>query len=270
MSENRYAILIDADNTSYKYIKSVIDEVAKEGIITYRRIYGDWTSQQMQIYKQTLLDYSITPMQQYSYTTGKNSTDSALIIDAMDILYTGNVEGFCLVSSDSDFTKLAIRLKEAGMKVMGIGRKQTPKSFVQACTVFKFIDVLSGDSDSKGEDGEVGHQLQDNSPKGEKEKKKPKNNEEDSLTPIQEIENTINDVIDENSNEEGWALSSLIGSALQKRHPDFDSRNFGYKKITDFLKSRNYEIKNYKDPNNKQNPNGHVVYIRIKGNKNGQ
>ena len=143
MEDKKFALLIDADNTSSKYIKTIVDEITNLGITTYRRIYGDWTSPNLQNWKETLLEYSITPMQQYGYTTGKNSTDSAMIIDAMDILYAGNVDGFCLVSSDSDFTKLAMRLREAGKTVIGMGKKQTPRPFVTACNQFKYLDLLS-------------------------------------------------------------------------------------------------------------------------------
>lgn len=144
MSDNnkKFAVLIDSDNSSHNYLKTVFDELAKYGTATYRRAYGDWTQSANQNWKNDLLNFSITPMQQYAYTTGKNSTDSAMIIDAMDILYGDNVDGFCLVSSDSDFTKLAMRLREAGKEVIGMGRQQTPKSFTNACSRFVFLDVI--------------------------------------------------------------------------------------------------------------------------------
>ena len=150
-SGKKFAVVIDGDNNSIKYIDTVMDEIKKEGVITYNRIYGDWTSPKLDAWKKVMLEYAITPMQQYSYTTGKNATDSAMIIDAMDILYTGNVDGFCIVSSDSDFTRLAIRLKEAGMMVIGMGRHQTPAPFVKACDKFKYVDWLreSETSDKK-------------------------------------------------------------------------------------------------------------------------
>ena len=149
MESKKFAILIDGDNIGSQYIKVIIDEAAKLGVITYKRIYGDWTKPNLSSWKDLLLEYSINPMQQYGYTSGKNSTDSAMIIDAMDILYTGNVDGFCLVSSDSDFTRLAARLKESGMIVIGMGKQHTPKPFVSACTNFKYIDILSGDTEKK-------------------------------------------------------------------------------------------------------------------------
>ena len=147
--DNRFALLIDAENVSGKYIKRILDELSNEGVITYKRIYGDWTSKGMNSWKDILLDHSITPIQQYSYTTGKNATDSAMIIDAMDILYAGNVEGFCLVSSDSDFTRLASRLREAGKIVVGMGEKKTPSPFIAACNKFKYLEVLQQEGEEE-------------------------------------------------------------------------------------------------------------------------
>ena len=141
--DKKIAVLIDADNVSDKYIKYIIDEISNHGTPTYKRIYGDWTKPQLASWKNVLLNYSISPIQQYSYTTGKNSTDAALIIDAMDILYSNNVDGFCIVSSDSDFTKLAARLREAGMYVIGMGEKKTPTPFISACEKFKYLEVLA-------------------------------------------------------------------------------------------------------------------------------
>ena len=141
-NERRFAVLIDADNVSPKYIKYILDEVSDVGIATYKRIYGDWTDNEKRSWKNVLLDWSVNPIQQYSYTTGKNATDSAMIIDAMDILYSGNCDGFVLVSSDSDFTRLAIRLREAGKKVYGMGEKKTPKPFIVACDKFVYIEVI--------------------------------------------------------------------------------------------------------------------------------
>lgn len=142
-NDKRFAVLIDADNVSERYIKFILDEISNDGVTTYKRIYGDWTSPTLTSWKKVLLDYSITPIQQYSYTTGKNSTDSAMIIDAMDILYTDSVEGFCIVSSDSDFTRLASRLREAGKYVVGMGEKKTPSAFIAACNKFKYLEVLA-------------------------------------------------------------------------------------------------------------------------------
>jgi uncharacterized LabA/DUF88 family protein len=143
LEEKRFAVLIDAENVSAKYIKFILEELSNYGVATYKRIYGDWTKPSSVSWKDVLLENSVTPVQQYSYTVGKNATDSAMIIDAMDILYSNNVEGFCIVSSDSDFTKLASRLRESGMLVLGMGEQKTPKPFIAACNQFKYLDVLA-------------------------------------------------------------------------------------------------------------------------------
>ena len=141
--DKKFAVLIDADNVSAKYIKYILDEISNYGVATYKRIYGDWTKPSAGSWKEILLENSITPVQQYGYTVGKNATDSAMIIDAMDILYSNHVDGFCIVSSDSDFTKLASRLRESGMLIVGMGEKKTPKPFIAACNQFKYLDVLA-------------------------------------------------------------------------------------------------------------------------------
>lgn len=230
MEDKKFAILIDADNIGSQYIKVIIDEATKEGIITYKRIYGDWTKPNLSSWKEVLLEYSINPMQQYAYTTGKNSTDSAMIIDAMDILYTGNVDGFCIVSSDSDFTKLAARLKESGKVVIGMGKEQTPKPFVSACTKFKYIDILAGDKEEK----KAG-------------KTKTQKAEKSTLTKETEIKNSIRTIIDENSDADGWVLASTVGTLMQNKYPDFDCRNYGCKKMIDLLKKFGFETKVSKD-----------------------
>jgi len=231
MEDKRIAILIDADNIGSQYIRTIIDEATKEGTVTYKRIYGDWTKPNMKSWKEVLLDYSINPIQQYAYTTGKNATDSAMIIDAMDILYTGNVDGFCLVSSDSDFTKLAARLKEAGKTVIGMGKQQTPKPFVSACSIFKYIDILSGEKTTAKQS--VG--------------KKTSGSSESTLTDQEQIKESIKAIIEATANEEGWALTSMIGLQLQKLYPDFDCRNYGCSKMIDLLKNLGFEIKVSKD-----------------------
>lgn len=247
--EKRVAVLIDADNVSPAYIKVIIDEATARGIVTYKRIYADWTRNEMQGWKSVLLEYSLTPMQQYSYTTGKNSTDSALIIDAMDILYTGRVEGFCLVSSDSDFTRLAARLREAGMLVIGMGEKKTPRPFVTACNEFKFID-------------QIGRTVQSES---ERELHTPQSSREPtSQTDLSAIRGTIYQQLANFSDEDGWMMASRIGDVLTQRYPDFDVRNYGHKKLTSFLRSfGEFELR-MADGNNAGNPNGHTVYIRVK------
>jgi uncharacterized LabA/DUF88 family protein len=236
-SDKRFAVLIDADNVSDKYIKLIMEEILNDGIITYKRIYGDWTSPNLSSWKNILLEYSITPIQQYSYTIGKNATDSALIIDAMDILYSGNVDGFCIVSSDSDFTRLAARLRESGKYVIGMGEKKTPKPFLAACNRFKYLEILNSNTSNAGFVGS------------------------DDLTK-DKIKTAIKNILDEVSDEEGWASLSLVGNILSKRFSSFDVRHFGYNKLMPFVSSMEaFEIK-------AQNVGGpskiKVVYLRKK------
>lgn len=249
--DRRMALLIDADNVSPSYIKVIMDETTARGIVTYKRIYGDWTRNEMQGWKSVLLEYSLTPMQQYSYTTGKNSTDSALIIDAMDILYTGKVEGFCLVSSDSDFTKLAARLREAGMLVIGMGEKKTPRPFVTACNEFKFIDKI-----------EKTARASEQEPVPEK-NQQPSQKEQNSQTDLSSIRGTILQQLANFSDEDGWMMASRIGDVLTQRYPDFDVRNYGYKKLTAFLASFNeFELRNAESSGTPGSV--HTIYIRVR------
>ena len=213
LNDRRFAVLIDADNVSPKYIKYILNEVSDLGVATYKRIYGDWTDTEKKSWKNVLLDWSVNPIQQYSYTTGKNSTDSAMIIDAMDILYSGNVDGFCLVSSDSDFTRLAQRLREAGMFVMGIGEQKTPKQFRAACDAFKILEIIS--SEDTPED----------------------------VVPVKvstdEIEKVITKLLIENNSQNQPVNLAKVGNFLTKRFSDFDVRNYGYSKLSTFLESLN-------------------------------
>ena len=261
--DKRFALLIDADNIGSQYIKTIVDELTNHGIITYKRIYGDWTKPQLESWKKILLDYSITPMQQYSYTTGKNATDSAMIIDAMDILYGGNVDGFCLASSDSDFTRLAVRLREAGMIVVGMGKQQTPRPFVTACSQFKYIDLISDEPASV-----VESQKTETSTKISSTQKQPTTNpietdEVDSgVTKDVEIQDYIRKCIEENSEEDGYMLVSALGLLLTKKYPDFDPRNFGKKKLSDLLREWKFDLKAVQDPNNKKNPLCKIIYVK--------
>ncbi len=249
-NERRYAVLIDADNVSDRYIKLILDEVSNEGVATYKRIYGDWTKTSFAGWKKVLLDYSVIPMQQYGYTTGKNATDAAMIIDAMDILYSGNVDGFCLVTSDSDFTRLAARLRESGMNVLGMGEKKTPKAFVAACNKFKYLDVLA--SQPKASDAKSlpeGFKSQLIRSRSEEVKKKlsiplPEGfegaedaAEEAEMTPLATIHDAVLNIVRENSDAEGLVGVSDVANMLLKRYPDFDIRNYGHKKLTNFLES---------------------------------
>lgn len=223
--DKRFAVLIDADNVSAKYVKYIMDEVTNYGIATYKRIYGDWTKPSAGSWKEILLENSITPVQQYGYTVGKNATDSAMIIDAMDILYSGNVEGYCIVSSDSDFTKLASRLRESGMKVVGMGEKKTPNPFIAACNQFKYLDVLAEsekksntDNTSKIPDSKEYHETG----KG--------------MTDINVIKMAIFKMINESDAGSQGLNMADIGNRLAKRYPDFDVRNYGDTKLSRFLK----------------------------------
>ncbi|MDD4297444.1 MAG: NYN domain-containing protein [Ruminiclostridium sp.] len=245
-NDKKIAVLIDADNVSEKYIKFIFDEISNHGIPTYKRIYGDWTKPQLASWKSVLLNYSITPIQQYSYTTGKNATDSALIIDAMDILYSKNVDGFCIVSSDSDFTKLASRLREAGMYVIGMGEKKTPPPFIAACEKFKYLEVLASMASKPLEITSIKEKHDD-----------PKN----GMVSIDKLIEVIKSIITEISDEDGWAFLGELGSILNKRYPDFDTRNYGYAKLTPFVSSlKQFDIRTTKT----SNPSINLKYIRNK------
>lgn len=209
-NEMRYAVLIDADNVAARYTKNILDELSNYGIVTYKRVYGDWTRPNLAGWKNMALDNAITPVQQYSYTSGKNATDSAMIIDAMDILYSNNVDGFCIVSSDSDFTRLAIRLRESGKHVIGMGEKKTPKPFSTACNAFKYLEVLAEEETQTTAENEI--------------------------VEMKALEPAIIRIIAENANLEDEINIGELGSRLQGRYPDFDVRNYGYSKFSQFLK----------------------------------
>lgn len=226
--DNRLAVLIDADNVPYRNIKAVMEEIAKYGTPTFKRIYGDWTKPTVSGWKGVLLENAITPIQQYSYTQGKNATDSALIIDAMDILYTGRVDGFCIISSDSDFTRLVTRLREAGMKVYGIGQKKTPSAFITACDKFIYMEIIGHEDDDEKEESDASAE------KSKANKKKQKAAVEKLNRGILSmIRSTINDLADET----GWAFLGDVGNLLLKKQPDFDPRNYGFQKLTHLIKS---------------------------------
>ncbi len=211
MENKRFALLIDADNISAKYISDILEELSTYGITTYKRIYGDWTSTQANKWKGELLENSVIPVQQFSNTVGKNATDSTLIIDAMDILYTGNVEGFCIVSSDSDFTRLASRLRESGMEVIGMGEEKTPRSFRVACTRFVNLENLSSqdvDAEKEGKDNTISREV---------------------------IFNSITNIINENENKGKSVELAAVGNRLVNMYPDFDVRNYGYSLLSRFV-----------------------------------
>ena len=239
------AVLIDGDNIPSANVKEMMEEIAKYGNPTIKRIYGDWTKPNLSKWKNILLDNAITPIQQYGYTTGKNATDSAMIIDAMDILYSDKVHGFCLVSSDSDFTRLATRLREAGMHVIGIGEKKTPEPFIVACDKFIYIEILK-------------YQTEENELELEGSKSIHKNSV-DKVTPkvIKLITSTISDLAD----EDGWAFLGDVGNLLQKKQPNFDSRNYGFQKLTPLIKSiKKFEIEQRESPKSRLK----LIYVRNK------
>lgn len=218
-SEKRFALLIDADNVSAKYIKPIMDELSKYGTVTYKRIYGDWTLTMHAKWKDALLENSITPIQQFGYTQGKNATDSAMIIDAMDILYTHSVDGFCIVSSDSDFTRLAARIRESGLTVIGMGEKKTPTPFRKACDIFTTLELLVGEHGGKGNraktdanGGQSGHTLGKD-----------------------EVEQAVVDIITDNQNNGKATGLGEVGSRLLKRYPDFDVRSYGTNLLSKLL-----------------------------------
>ncbi len=248
MSQNtkelKLAVLIDADNVPYSNVKGMMEEIAKDGTPTTKRIYADWTKPNANGWKSVLLEHAITPIQQYSYTVGKNSSDSAMIIDAMDLLYSDKVDGFCIVSSDSDFTRLAIRLRESGMKVIGIGEKKTPNSFIVACDRFIYIEVLEGaikktrsiaNSRSKLpktkliEEKKIIEKIIEKVP--EKPAPKPLNKIDNQT--IELIEGTLEAIGD----DDGWAFLGDVGNLIVKKKPEFDPRNYGFSKLTPMLKS---------------------------------
>lgn len=242
MKENiNMAVLIDGDNIPSANVKDMMEEIAKYGNPTIKRIYGDWTRPGLTKWKNLLLENAITPIQQYGYTTGKNATDSAMIIDAMDVLYSEKVEGFCLVSSDSDFTRLATRLREAGMLVIGIGEKKTPNPFIVACDKFIYIEILRKQSEDKTDTKETTKPLVDSI-----------SNKEINL-----ISSSINDL----SDDEGWAFLGDVGSLIQKKRPNFDSRNYGFEKLTPLIKSINkFEIEQRENPKGRSK----LIYVKIK------
>ena len=243
-SDRRFALLIDADNVSARYLKPILNELSKYGTVTIKRIYGDWTLTLHAKWKDALLENSITPIQQFGYTQGKNATDSAMIIDAMDILYTRSVEGFCIVSSDSDYTRLASRIRESGREVLGFGEKKTPKPFIKSCDKFIYVEILGQTPPEKaapakkkadakrsaGAEAPVGPAAET---AGEKKPSPDAGHASTIIRPFDDefrtlLENTIDDAADDS----GWASLGDVGSVLSKKMPDFDPRNYGYKKLS--------------------------------------
>ncbi|KGE13021.1 NYN domain-containing protein [Sphingobacterium deserti] len=271
----KIAILIDADNVSSKKIEEILNEVNRYGIPTIKRIYGDWTRPYVENWKNSLLIHAITPIQQYSYTQGKNSTDSALIIDAMDILHSDRVDGFCIVSSDSDFTRLATRLRESGKLVIGIGERKTPKPFIASCDKFIYVEILEKVAPAKKNNRKNNHTTPKTPPV---ETPSPEDNQATSRNDMASIEPQtlpeevniteldddtllmLKDAVDDTADENGWAFLGEIGSLILKRKPDFDARNYGFEKVSHLFKSRkdDFEI----DERSNEKSRNRLYYIR--------
>ena len=238
------AVLIDGENIPSAHVQEMMEEIAKYGNPTIKRIYGDWTKPRLSKWKNVLLENAITPIQQYSYTTGKNASDSAMIIDAMDLLYSNKVNGFCLVSSDSDFTKLATRLREAGMQVIGIGEKKTPNPFIVACDKFIYIEILANKARKK-----------------ESKDQQKENVDQITKKEIKLIQNSVSDL----SDDDGWAFLGDVGGLIQKKQPNFDSRNYGFDKLTPLIKSIGLF-----DIEQRESTKSRYKLIYVRNNKNGK
>lgn len=240
LQQKHLAVLIDADNASAAIVEGLFEEIAKYGVASVKRIYGDWTGTQLGGWKKVLLEHSIQPMQQFAYTTGKNATDSSLIIDAMDLLYTRRFDGFCLVSSDSDFTRLAARLREEGLEVIGFGEQKTPKPFVSACDKFIYTELLRNDADlAEPESLNNGGTTAAPAPATTAESKPATPPAPPKVRPQKVPVDFTAKVIDDNSDEDGWCYLGLLGSNISKLRSDFDSRMYGFKKLSDLVKAQN-------------------------------
>ncbi|MDR2478890.1 MAG: NYN domain-containing protein [Treponema sp.] len=240
----KLAVLIDADNTQPAIIEGLLDEVAKYGIASVKRIYGDWTSTNLRSWKDRLLEYAIQPIQQFAYTAGKNATDSAMIIDAMDLLYSEKLDGFCIVSSDSDFTRLAARLRESGRTVYGFGEKKTPRAFVSVCDKFIYTEIL-----------------RDNQEEADDEDSKPASKPKRDFKVDRKLLKLLRETVDDLAEESGWAYLGGVGQKINNRSADFDPRNYGFKKLGDMFRA----IPQFETEERPQaNGTGRQVYIRWK------
>jgi len=242
-SQNRLAVLIDADNAQPSITEGLLTEVAKYGVASVKRIYGDWTTPSLGGWKTVLLEHSIQPVQQFRYTVGKNATDTAMIIDAMDLLYTGRFDGFCLVSSDSDFTRLASRIREEGLLVYGFGEKKTPKAFVSACDKFIFTEVLRFQEDTE---------------------RLPARKKPNELKGDAKLVTLLRNALAAASDESGWAHLGAVGSNIAKQAPEFDPRNYGYQKLGELAAATKlFEI----DERVQSDGHSKSIYIRDKRKK---
>ncbi|MCI7263875.1 MAG: NYN domain-containing protein [Otoolea sp.] len=262
MEDKKIAVLIDAENVSGKYIKLILDEVSNYGTATYKRLYGDFQTASVKAWMKNLQDYAITPVFQYNYTQGKNASDSALIIDAMDILYSGNVDGFCIVTSDSDFTKLVLRLRESGMTVVGMGEQKTPNALVSACETFKFLDILFNEEDRhSGENPALGKKTLTEETEARKKETEPEK-AVSNIPDIAEMEKEVISIINTHAGEDGWVDLSELGDNLPKRVPGFDPRNYNCSKLKQFIERfDSVEVRSARNPHNKILS---VIYVRVK------
>jgi uncharacterized LabA/DUF88 family protein len=243
LSQAKLAVLIDADNTPSSIIEGLLDEVAKYGIASVKRIYGDWTSTHLRSWKEKLLEYAVQPIQQFSYTTGKNATDSAMIIDAMDLLYSQKLDGFCIVSSDSDFTRLASRLRESGHTVYGFGEKKTPRAFVSVCDKFIYTEILREQEENDEDDT------------------RPASRPRKEFNGDRRLLKLLRDAVEDLADESGWAYLGSVGQKISNRSGDFDPRNFGFRKLGDLFRA----IPQFETEERPQeNSTGRQIYIRWK------
>ena len=253
--ELKLAVLFDADNVPSSHVREMLNEIAKYGVPTIKRIYGDWTKPNLGGWKGVLLENAITPIQQYSYTTGKNATDSAMIIDAMDILHSNKVDGFCIISSDSDFTRLATRLRESSKTMIGMDEKKTPRPFIVACDKFIYIENLGSDDEETQEENQDGETEALTATTGDAKKATPQK-ERINYAIIKLLRHTIDDLADDND----WVSLAEVGSLLLKKRPDFDPRNYGFQKLTPLIEAcpKYFEIEKRKADNS------HVVHVFVR------
>lgn len=260
-TEHKVAVLFDAENIASKYTPVILNEANALGSVIIRRIYGDWTAREMSSWKQMILDHSIQPIQQYRNVSGKNSSDSALIIDAMDLLYQGRVDAFCIVSSDSDFTRLAARLRESEKFVLGLGEQKTPQSFISACSKFAYLDLLYEAAQPEKTEKREKSRSKGKRKTGSQPAVKEPPSESRAGSDLAVVRETLVKLAEENSSDDGWILSSKLAELLNRKLPDFDVRNFRYKKFVQFVESLQlFETK-------RQAAEGelvHTIYFRVK------
>jgi uncharacterized protein (TIGR00288 family) len=242
----KLAVLVDADNTQASIVEGLLAEIAKFGVASVKRIYGDWTSTNLRSWKDKLLEFAIQPDQQFSYTTGKNSTDSAMIIDAMDLLYTENLDGFCIVSSDSDFTRLAMRLREDGKMVLGFGQRKTPKPFVAACDKFIYTEILREPEEEREARGD---------------RESPQRAPAADIKLDRKAANLMRSAVEDAADEFGYAYLGAVGTYIMNRQPEFDPRNYGYRKLGDLIKASGlFDIDERASPTDQ----GKQIYIKTR------